>query len=446
MSGVASISGLATGLDTATIIDQLMQLEAVPQSRLQSRASKEQLVVNAMQTLNARIAGLATKAADLAKPAAWNALTATSSSPKVSVTVGLGAAPLAFSLRVDQTALAHRLEHASAVDLDAAGTVPDSIRLDRLDGTAPLDLATGGTLRGLVDAINDPANETGLRATSVRVGDGQYRLLVESATTGVATDFTLTDTTDGSAILGGATVRSGRDAQVTLGDSIVATSATNTFTDLVPGANITLAVDASGTADITLARDPAAIASSVSSLVDALNAALSDIDNLTAYNPTTKASGMLAGDSGARSLRSQLLNTVFPSDGTSLADLGIQTDRTGKLVFDRSAFTTAYAADPAGVQTRLTQADTGFVSTLAAVSKTASDKIDGTLTRSITSRTDSIKQLNDSITAWDQRLELRRTTLTRQYTALETALGAMNSQSSWLAAQISSLPTAGSGS
>jgi flagellar hook-associated protein 2 len=42
------------------------------------------------------------------------------------------------------------------------------------------------------------------------------------------------------------------------------------------------------------------------------------------------------------------------------------------------------------------------------------------------------------------RLELRRTTLTRQFTALETALSRMNSQSSWLAGQISSLPTSGS--
>ena len=37
--------------------------------------------------------------------------------------------------------------------------------------------------------------------------------------------------------------------------------------------------------------------------------------------------------------------------------------------------------------------------------------------------------------------ELRRTTLERQYTALETALSSMQSQSSWLSSQISSLPS-----
>ena len=37
--------------------------------------------------------------------------------------------------------------------------------------------------------------------------------------------------------------------------------------------------------------------------------------------------------------------------------------------------------------------------------------------------------------------EIRQAMLTRQFTALETALSQMNSQSSWLASQIASLPT-----
>jgi flagellar hook-associated protein 2 len=445
MSGAASISGLASGLDTATIIDQLMLLEAVPQSRLQKRVSSEQLVVNAMQTLNSKLASLATKATDLGKAATWSAVEATSSNDQVAITTSSTAQPTSFSLRVDQTALAHRLEHASSVDLDATGTVPATVRLDRLDGTT-LDLTTDGTLQGLVDAVNDPANDTGLRATAVKVGTDQYRLLVESTDTGAASDFTLTDAADGSALLGGTTVRTGRDAQVTLGDSIVATSATNTFADLVPGVTVTLAAGATGSSDVTLTRDPAKLATSVQGLVDGVNAALGDIDSLTAYNPTTKASGLLSGDAGVRSLRTQLLGTVFPADGTSLADLGVQTDRSGKLVFDKAAFTDAYAADPSGVQQRLAAAGTGFAARVEQVATRASDKVDGTLTTAITGRNDGIRRLTTSIEDWDQRLELRRTALTRQFTALETALSRMNSQASWLAGQISSLPTMNTGS
>jgi len=440
--GSASISGLGSGLDTAAIVDQFMQLEAVPQARLKSRAASEKSVVSLLQALNTKIAALATRAADLVKPGGLAPLTATSSDPKVAVSAAAGASPAGCSVRVDQTAASHRLELATAVGLDTAGTVPTALRLDRLDGSAPLDIATDGTLAGLAAAINDPANATGLRATTVKVGTDQYRLVVEAAETGAAGAFTLT-AADGSDLLGGATVRAGRDAQVTIGDSIVATSATNTFADLVPGVTLTLAADAASgtTSQVALARDPAAASTALKGLVDAVNSALSDIDAQTRTG--TGGRGPLAGDSTLLSLRDRLLSSVFGGDG-SLADLGVQTDRYGKLVLDQAAFTKAYAADPAGVQARLTAPATGFVARIGDVAKVASDRVDGTLTAAITGRNESIGRLDDGVQAWDLRLELRRAVLVRQFTALETALNQMNSQSSWLSGQISALTPPGS--
>ncbi len=75
------------------------------------------------------------------------------------------------------------------------------------------------------------------------------------------------------------------------------------------------------------------------------------------------------------------------------------------------------------------------------VAKSASDSTTGTVTAAITGRKSGIDRLETDVEDWDLRLELRRTTLTRQFTALETALGQMTNQSSWLAGQISSLPT-----
>ena len=71
----------------------------------------------------------------------------------------------------------------------------------------------------------------------------------------------------------------------------------------------------------------------------------------------------------------------------------------------------------------------------------ASNKDTGTVTTAITGRNDGIRRMEDSIEAWDMRLELRRTTLTRQFTALEVALSQMAGQSSWLAGQIGTLST-----
>ena len=84
-----SISGLASGMDTATIINQLMQLEAAPQSRLKTRVSDEKLVVTSLQALNKSVASLATKATALAKDSAWTPISATSSNTAVGVTATL---------------------------------------------------------------------------------------------------------------------------------------------------------------------------------------------------------------------------------------------------------------------------------------------------------------------------------------------------------------------
>ncbi len=440
MASSASISGLGSGLDTASIIDQFMQLEAASQTRLKTRQSTEKTVASALQAINTKLAALTTKAGDLVKPSAWNAVTATSSESKLAITATSTAGPGAFSVRVEQTAATHRLELASTVGLTTAGSVPTSVRMDRLDGSAAVDLTTDGTLKGLVAAINDPVNATGLRATAVKVGTDAYRLVVESAASGAAEDFTL-EATDGSPLLGGATVRAGRDARITVGDTVVATSASNTFTDLVPGVSLTLAADTpvGTTSQVALNRDPAAATALLKGLVDAVNSVISDIDTQAKASSTGK--GPLAGDTNVRLVRDQLLGSVFPGNGTSLSDLGIQTDRYGKLVLNEASFTKAYAADPSGVQTRLTATGSGFVDRVQAAAKSASNSVSGTLTTAITGRNDSIKRLGDDIEAWDLRLELRRTALTRQFSALDTALNQMNSQSSWLAGQISSLPS-----
>ncbi len=317
------------------------------------------------------------------------------------------------------------------------------VRLDRLDGSAPVDLDTGdGTLAGLVNALN--ASGTGVQASTVKLDDGSYRVRVTSATTGAASDFTLTNL-DGSPLLGGAAVTAGQDAEITVGADVVH-SATNTFAGTVNGLSITLKPGlAPGTVvDLSVTRDTATIGASVKDLVDSINSVLSDIDKSSTYNSATKASGSLTGDSAIRSVRTSLFDAVFPGGGGSLADVGVQTDRYGKLTFDADKFATAFAADPASTAAAFTTDANGFAARVQTVAKGASDSVSGTVTLSVKGHNADIARLNDSIADWDNRLELRQATLTRTFTALETALSRLNSQSSWLSGQLSSLSSSSS--
>jgi len=444
MSGSASIGGLASGLDTAGIISQLMQLEAVPQTQLQSRVTTEQRQVTSLTTLNSKLASLTSTAKNLATATTWDTAIGTSSNAAVTVSVAKSASPTSFSVTVDQTALSHQLGFTGQAKLtDVVTTGSTQVRIDHLDGTTA-NLETGdGTLQGLIDAINNPTNATGLRATAVRVGTDSYQLLVESIATGKAQDFDLTNT-DGTALLGGHNVRAARDAQVTLGAGITATSTTNTFTDLVRGVNLTVAAGtpSNTTAAVTVSRDTAGISATVKSFVDTVNGVLDEADSLTAVKSGSTTPGILAGDTTVRAVRDQLLNTVYPADGTSLSVVGIQVDRTGRLTFDEAAFKAAYDKDPSGVAARFTTGATdGFGERVRKVADAASNSSTGSLTVAITGRNNGIKTLQDSIAQWDIRLQLRRDSLTRQFTALETAMSQMTSQSSWLAGQIANLPS-----
>ena len=109
-----------------------------------------------------------------------------------------------------------------------------------------------------------------------------------------------------------------------------------------------------------------------------------------------------------------------------MATIGIQTDRYGKLVFDEAAFDEAYAADPAAVAAQFTTGTpTGPRRLGRPVQTVANDRErlrTGTLTTAITGRrpasTGSATTSTPGTTGW----RCAATSLTRQFTALETAL------------------------
>ena len=433
-----SISGLASGLDTATIIDQLMQIEGQTQVNLKGRLTTQQSTLSTLQTLNTKVAALTAQAKDLADPASWSPLKATSSSTAVSVSAGTGTSAGSFAVTVTKVAAAQRSTfQTTALGGDHVSGAGNDVTLT-VAGTATT-LTTDGTLSGLVTALNSGA--TGVRASTIRLDDGTQRLIVQSTATGAANGFTLT-ASDGSDILGGAVVAAASDAEITIGQDTLH-SPGNTFSDVLSGVSLTVSAAAIGTTvSVDVSSDASAVQTKVKSLVDGVNATLKLIDGLSNPGGTTSAAGPLAGDTTIAALRTALLSSVYPANGTSLASMGLQTDRTGQLTLDTSKLAAAYAKDPGSVAAAFGAGTTdvpGFAQRVQAVADRASNAYTGTLSAAVTGRTTSIKQLQDDIRGWDDRLVLRRNTLTQQFTALETALGQMKSQSAWLAGQISSL-------
>ena len=364
-----------------------MQLEAIPQSRLKTQQSTQKTALTALQALNTDLVSLATKAEALAKPAT-----------------------LADPEGHHQQHRRHRHprhrpvgHHASTSRSTRWPRPPARLRDTR---RADRHVVAGGTRqadhsrrhrarprhrrrhprrRGRRASTPPPRRPASPRppyaSTTAATGCSS-----SPTTTGADTDFTLTDG-DGTDLLGGAAVRAGADAPISLGLGITATSSTNTFTDLVPG--VEPHAQQLGRRSAARPRSPSprtrsTAQASVKALVDQLNALLTTIDTQTAYGTGTTAKGVLAGDAAARGVRDQLLSTVFGTGTTSMAGVGIQTDRYGKLVLRRGGVRQGVRRRPGRrrrpVHPRDRPGHAGWAARLQDVAKAASDPVNGTIT------------------------------------------------------------------
>jgi flagellar hook-associated protein 2 len=438
---VTSLGGLSSGLDTTSLINSLMQVESQPQTTLKSKVSTYTTNNTAYQTVNTKMKALLTAAQDLIKADTWKAAKATSNSTDVVATAAAGAQTGDMTFSVTKLASAHRV--TAAYPPDALATASGSFDLtigtgdDATTTSITLD-ADKNTPQGVANAINN-AGLT-VRASVITTDTGPV-LQLSSTKTGAANSFEVAGLAVATPVM-----TPGSDAELTVGNpdpdagGFKVSSSSNTFTGVMPGVTITatkLATDVT----IGVTPDTEALATKMQGLVDAANGALSQISlsaasGASATSGARSSGGPLAGDYTVRQLSGKLLSAVSSGqpDFGSFKQLGIELTREGKLKFAKDDFVAAYNANPTTVKDAIS---TGLAKSLEAVSDAATDSISGSLTQKIQSGTSMITRLNKEILDWDTKLSDRRTALQRQFTAMESAMAKVSSQSSWLSNQMS---------
>lgn len=470
-------TGLISGMDTGTLISQLIAAESAPQTALKARLTATQLAASAYRTVNTTFAAV-TAAADAAlKPDIWNPTKAMSSSGTVAVTAAGGASTGSVTFAVLNTAAAHSVLNKNAawtsataaygassitvLDKDGVAQAP-AISLTDTDGDGTLSLTEAAA------AIN--ASTYGLSAAVIQVSPTEFSLQVTSKTTGKDSKFSIS----GSGTVTNPTL--GTDARIKIGDTTEAfevTSATNTFASVLPGATFTVSkADPATAVTLTVASNPDAVAAKVQALVDAVNASLNEVRRSTnnAKDSNGKEStATLKGDFSVSSLAGRLTDALSsavvgvgplagtppkPTDLSPIA-VGLQLSKDGKtVVFDKAKFLTALQNDPGLAQRMMAgreagtdangnpvTAVTGIAQRLQAVAKSASDSTTGSLVKLAEGKESTLKDIEDRIDAWTLRLANRKDALTKQFTGMETALSSLRNQSTWLAGQINSLPS-----
>ena len=415
-----NIAGLSSGIDTASLISQLMTVASRPQTALKTQLSNLQGDVAAYQDINTKLAAVKTAADTLAGADAWAGTTATSSDKSV-VATGSSSAVTGTSSTFTVSAVA-RAQVTTVAIADSAHAATLANGIDIIDANnAPHHVTiTSESAAGVASAINNTPN-IGVRAAVITTDSGTILQLTSTAT-GEASAFSVTGLTGTPK-----TLTPALNAKITVGDptagGYTVTSASNTFTNAIPGVTFTVSALA---ADVTIGvtADSTSISNAVKAMVTAVNSALSTIASDTAQASVLSGDRLLAG------VTQQLLGIVSGgSSGASFSKAGVSLTATGALTFDPVAFASAYSLDPAG-----TQAMVG--TTLAASYATAADSLSnsttGSLTGVIKDDTDQESTLAKSIAAWDTKLANQKDSLTIRYAAMESALSKLKSQSAYL--------------
>ena len=335
-------------IDTDSIITQLMAVERKPQNLLKTRITALQTKQNAWQAIADKLTALKTAGDAMTGIDALSALRTVSSSDPSSVTVrSTGSAPTtSASIEVLELAAAQSTlvsdVFASATE-SAGGRTLD---LTNSSGVTQTVTSADGTIGGLAAAIN--AAGVGVSARVLQTAPGQYQLALSATSSGTAAAFTTGGTGWGTFDV----QRVASNAQIKV-DGIQLTRSSNVINDAIDGVELSLQKTTTAPVVITSARDDATIVAKVKALVDAANSLGTMIDAATKISPDVASRGPLAGDYGARSLRTAVRATIAAplasAGGASLtaSSLGVSLNRDGTINFDSAALSATLATRPA---------------------------------------------------------------------------------------------------
>jgi len=457
------VSGLMSGLDTESIISQMMTIEQRPILLLQQQEAAYQSKISAFGVLKGVLAELQTAAAALKETDLFAGFSASSGNTSV-LTASASDTAVAGTYRVTVNALAQSQQVRSSsftASSEVVGTGTLTIQVGTNTAVNVTIDGTNNTLAGIAQAINDA--DADVTAGVVNDGLGNYYLTMASKETGASNTISLT-MADADLVNNDAnglskiyfdpatqamdTTQAAANAQLNV-NGIDVERASNTIDDLLEGVTLTLkTADPGNPFDVKVSRDVASITSKITAFVEKYNSALTSLGTLQTSDPEAGTVGPLQGDSTSRTLQMRLESLlVNPVDGVassvnSLSALGVTADEDGKLSFDSATFTTAYEANREDVVNFFTQTTVG--------SEGLAVKFDSLLDSYLQSTTgllatkeeglnSSIEHISDQVERIELRLAKREETLRRQFNSLESLLAQFQNTSGILSQQLDAL-------
>ncbi len=435
-----AFSGLASGLDTTAIINAMMSVERIPLQRLEAQNADYTAQLGVVNSLSAGLSGLQSAAKDLDTIGEFLSYSGTSDDEDIATISASGdAVPGTYDVEVTLLAEAQRTYSDGMADQHAALSGSDQTLTLSIDGVdTDITVTAGDSLRNVADAIN----ASGADVSAGIMFDGtEYRLQVSGRSTGADNAITFTDTGLGLNLSDPLnTVQSAIDAVFKV-DGFDMTSDSNTISDVLEG--VTLSLEGTGTTSVTIAPDNSAVEEKIQEFVDQYNSVFAVINQQVGEG---KGTATLNGDSTVRALEQSLqsmISSAIPglTDGSGnaliLADLGIETQSDGTLTLDTEDLQDVLNQDFQGAAQYfagdVTSSTDGIGALVDSLVESYVNTTDGLLEGRKDGINDRISSNEDRMEQLEAYLETFEANLQNQFTQLEQAMSALQSQQQYLA-------------
>lgn len=447
-----NLLGVGSGLDLTSIIDQMMEIERIPITRYETKRGEYTSMQSLWRELNTRLSALSNSLNGLKLQSDFDKMKVTSADEAVvTATANANVVQGNYKVKVIQLAKAEIAMSEKVDPEDAEELLQGEIRIS-INGKVVVleETEEPRTLLDVAKAINK-TEDIGVVATVV---DG--RLVLEAKNTNEEIKFFEGEEENAFLKQIGLLKEEGegyktnilqeRQGSIIELNGITIARDKNVIDDAVEGLKLTLKKETNEAVNLSVAADVDSIIAKVKAFVDEYKKVQAYFDTHTSFTKgadgESNNTGKLFGDSTISNLKSRLRSMVtgvvegLPEDSIKmLSQVGIQIDRSGNMTLDESKLREVLTEKPDQVKELFTKQETGLTAKLQEFIKgytTSQGIIDG----KINYLADRIKDANKSIERLEARLEMRKESLIRQYTALDSALASLYSQGDWLATQL----------
>ena len=442
------VTGLASGLDTDSIVTELMAIKQVPLTNLQNQEKGLTASDSQLTTLQTALETVSADAQALLDPSLFDTTQPVTSSNTnlVSASNSTGAGIGGYQVSVSQL--------ANSAQRTFSYTAPSSDDSITIDGQA-VTISAGESISSLVSSINGNSNLDVYAAST----DSGTLVLSNRQTGDTGSNFIQVADSGGSLTEQTARAKEGQNAEFSV-DGQSGSSSSNTVTNAIAGVTLSLNGVTTTAGPVTVnvgapAPDASTIETALKQFVTDYNSAITAIQTQLSTPPSSSdpTVGTLYGDQDLTDMLTQMRQLMYATVGgtsgglNNLLDLGISTGATtgsgtvassalaGDLSFNASTFESALQSNPKGVQQLLIGFSSSFSSLVEAESGPG-----GTINERISANGSTINTLDQQISDMQASLTDQQNQLTQEFAAMESALSENQSESSYLTSQIAQLP------